>query len=109
MKAAQQFYEQVYEIVALIPKGRVTTYGAIAKALGTARSSRMVGTALITAHRPDLTLPIHRVVNRQGLLTGQNHYTSPTMQQLLAADGIDVIEDQVQDFQQVFWDPLSEL
>ena len=109
MKAAQQFYEQVYEIVALIPKGRVTTYGAIAKALGTARSSRMVGTALIAAHRPDLTLTIHRVVNRKGLLTGQNHYTGPTMQQLLAADGIDVIEDQVQDFQQVFWDPLSEL
>ena len=103
------FYQQVYEIVKLIPKGRVTTYGAIAKALGAARSSRLVGTALIAAHRPHLTLPIHRVVNRTGLLTGKNHYHAPTMEELLKADGIKVMDDQVLDFTQVFWNPLEEI
>lgn len=104
------FYDQVYEIARLIPKGRVTTYGAIAKALGAAKSSRMVGTAMIHAHDPRLKVPAHRVVNRNGLLTGKHHYDTPTqMQELLAADGIRVIDDQVQNFEKVYWDPLTEL
>jgi len=104
------FYDQVYEIARLIPKGRVTTYGAIAKALGAAKSSRMVGTAMIHAHDPRLKVPAHRVVNRNGLLTGKHHYDTPTqMQELLTADGIQVIDDQVQDFEKVYWDPITEL
>lgn len=103
------FYQQVYDIVALIPKGRITTYGAIAKALGSARSSRLVGTALIAAHHPNLNLPIHRVVNSAGLLTGKSHYHHLTMQELLEADGIQIINDQVQNFNKIFWDPLTEL
>ena len=111
-KKSQQFnfYEQVYQIVALIPKRRVTTYGAIAKALGAAKSSRLVGTALINAHYPNTNLPIHRVVNRNGLLTGKHHYDHPKhMQELLEKDGLIIENDQVQDFKVVFWDPLQEL
>ncbi len=104
------FYEQVHEIVRLIPKGKVTTYGAIAKALGAAKSSRMVGTAMINAHNPQLKVPAHRVVNRLGLLTGKHHYQSPTkMRELLEMDGITVNNDQVKDFKNIFWDPLQEL
>jgi methylated-DNA-protein-cysteine methyltransferase-like protein len=103
-------YEQVHELVKLVPKGRVTTYGAIAKALGAARSSRMVGTAMIHAHDPNLNVPAHRVVNRNGLLTGKHHYQSPTqMQELLEKDGVTIENDQVKDFKKLFWDPLKEL
>lgn len=103
------FYEQVYELVRLVPKGRVTTYGAIAKALGMARSSRMVGTAMIHGHHPNFHIPVHRVVNRTGLLTGKHHYETPTqMQELLEAEGISVRDNQVQNFKQVFWDPSTE-
>jgi len=78
------FYHQVYDIVRLIPKGRVTTYGAIAKAFGMARSSRLVGTGMLHAHDPRLNVPAHRVANRNGLLTGKHHYDTPTqMQDLL--------------------------
>ncbi|RZM04369.1 MAG: methylated-DNA--[protein]-cysteine S-methyltransferase, partial [Pedobacter sp.] len=91
---ASDFYEQVYEIVRLIPKGRVSTYGAIAKALGAARSSRLVGYAMIHGHDPRLNVPCHRVVNRKGLLTGKIHYNTPTeMQKLLEQDGITIIDD----------------
>lgn len=84
MKTTDSFYENVYEIVRLIPRGRVTTYGAIARALGMAGSSRMVGTAMMQAHNPDLKVPAHRVLNRNGLLTGKHHYDTPTqMQELL--------------------------
>lgn len=108
--ADQTFYEQVYEIVRLIPKGRVTTYGAIAKALGAARSSRMVGTAMIHAHDPRLNVPAHRVVNRNGLLTGKHHYDTPTqMQELLEAEGIIISDNQVQNFKTQFWNPLTEI
>lgn len=104
------FFEQVYQIVAFIPNGRITTYGAIAKALGAAKSSRLVGTALINAHYPSLTLPIHRVVNRNGLLTGKHHYDHPNhMRELLEKEGIRIENDQVQDFKEVFWNPLLEL
>lgn len=83
------FYDQVYEIVRLIPKGRVTTYGAIAEALGMARSSRLVETAMLHAHDPPLKVPAHMVVNRNGLLIGKYHYdTPPQMQDLLESEGI---------------------
>ena len=95
MSNTNSFYDQVYDIVRLVPKGRVTTYGAIAKALGAAKSSRLVGTAMIHAHDPRLKVPAHRVVNRNGLLTGKHHYDSPTiMQDLLEAEGVKVKDDQ---------------
>ncbi|RZK43329.1 MAG: MGMT family protein [Pedobacter sp.] len=104
------FYDQVYQLVGLIPQGRVTTYGAIAKALGAAKSSRLVGTALINAHYPNSNLPIHRVVNSTGLLTGKHHYDHPThMQELLEKEGIIIENDQVKDFSKLFWDPLKEI
>lgn len=103
------FFESVYAIVRLIPEGRVTSYGAIARALGTAKSSRMVGWAMNAAHaHPDV--PAHRVVNRNGLLTGKMHFTTPTaMQEALQREGIDVHDDKVVDFNQKFWDPLREI
>jgi len=99
------FYERVYEIVALIPRGRVTTYGAIASALGAARSSRLVGIAMNHSHLTHPHLPAHRVVNRSGLLTGKHHFTSVPMQELLESEGILVIDDCVVDFSEVFWQP----
>lgn len=103
------FFEQVYEVVKLIPRGRVTTYGAIATYLGAAGSSRMVGWAMNTAHSlPDV--PAHRVVNRNGLLTGKHHFATPSlMQELLEQEGVSVQEDQVVNFKQVFWNPNTEL
>jgi methylated-DNA-protein-cysteine methyltransferase-like protein len=103
------FYHSVYEIVKRIPEGRVTTYGAIAKALGSAQSSRMVGWAMNASHTlPDV--PAHRVVNRNGLLTGKMHFTPPEkMQQLLESEGITVEKDQIVNFEKHFWDPFLEL
>jgi methylated-DNA-protein-cysteine methyltransferase-like protein len=103
------FFHDVYEVVKLIPKGRVTSYGAIAKYLGTAKSSRMVGYAMNAAHGlPDV--PAQRVVNRNGLLTGKFHFGTPTrMQELLAQDGVAVVNDEVVKFKEVFWDPCIEL
>ena len=103
------FFQLVYEVVKLIPRGRVTSYGAIARYLGTGRSSRMVGWAMNGAHNmPDV--PAHRVVNRNGLLTGKHHFNSPThMQELLEARGIVVRKDQVKDFKKLLWDPMIEL
>jgi methylated-DNA-protein-cysteine methyltransferase-like protein len=103
------FFEQVYDVVRQIPKGRVTSYGAIAAALGTRKSARMVGWAMNSAHAM-AHVPAHRVVNRQGLLTGKMHFATPNqMQQLLEAEGIVVQNDQVQDFEKHFWNPLTEL
>lgn len=103
------FFDDVYEVVKLIPKGRVTSYGAIAKYLGSAKSSRLVGYAMNAAHAlPDV--PAQRVVNRNGLLTGKHHFATQTrMQELLEADGIMVKDDQVVDFEKRFWDPMVEL
>ena len=102
------FFQDVYDVVRLVPKGRVTTYGAIAKYLGTAGSARMVGWAMNQSHGSDV--PAQRVVNRQGILTGKHHFENPKrMEELLAADGIEVKNDKVQNFQDVFWDPMSEL
>ena len=101
------FFEAVYAVVKRIPPGRVTSYGAIAHCLGTQRSARMVGWALHQAAQyPDV--PAHRVVNRHGLLTGKQHFAGPqTMEQRLAAEGVCVRNDQVQEFERLFWNPKS--
>ena len=104
------FFEQVFEVVKLIPKGRVTSYGAIARYLGTAGSSRMVGWAMNASHNNVPPIPAQRVVNRNGLLTGKHHFGSPNiMQQLLESEGIEVKEDKVKRFKELFWDPMIEL
>lgn len=104
------FYEQVYQVVALIPKGRVTSYGAIAAYLGSRGSSRMVGYAMNGIHNSYPNLPAQRVVNRNGLLTGKFHFGSPTkMQELLEAEGIKIENDQIQNFKSHFWDPAVEI
>lgn len=97
-------------MVQLIPEGRVTSYGAIANYLGAKRGARMVGWAMNACLKEDSDIPAHRVVNRQGLLSGKMHFPSPdTMQERLEAEGIVVMENQVQDFGNRFWDPLLEL
>ena len=102
------FYDKVYEVANRIPYGRVTSYGAIAKYLGAARSARMVGYAMNGSHGKDV--PAHRVVNRKGLLTGKHHFEGThLMQQLLESEGIKVRDNQIQNFEKVFWDPSKEL
>ena len=104
------FFEKVYEVVKLIPYGKVTSYGAIAAFLGTRGSARMVGWAMNASHSARENIPAHRVVNRNGLLSGKHHFGSPTlMQQLLESEGIQIIDDQVKEFDKVFWDPNTEL
>ena len=109
MQYDQNFFEQVWEVVRHVPRGRVTTYGAIAKALGSPQSARMVGWAMNAV--PALSdVPAHRVVNRQGLLTGKVHFNSPDeMQRLLEMEGIKVKNDKVLNFDQLFWNPQEEL
>ncbi|OJJ22458.1 cysteine methyltransferase [marine bacterium AO1-C] len=103
------FFNDVYEVVKLIPKGRATSYGAIAEYLGTKGRARMVGWAMNSAHTRD-DVPAHRVVNRTGLLTGKHHFGGDRMQQLLEAEGVVVEDDQIQDFKtKVFWNPMTEL
>ena len=103
------FFERVYAVVKQIPYGKVTSYGAIAKVLGTARSARMVGWAMNAAHGLE-DVPAHRVVNRKGLLTGKHHFDgSNLMQQLLESEGIIVIDNQIVDFVKVFWEPEMEI
>ena len=104
------FFQLVYEVCREIPHGRVTSYGAIAKYLGSGRSSRMVGWAMNNAHQQVPPVPAHRVVNRIGLLTGKMHFANPMeMEMLLKKEGIDVKNDQVQEFKSKFWDPSVEL
>lgn len=103
------FFEDVYEVVKLIPKGRVTSYGAIAAYLGTKMSARMVGWAMNAAHT-DKKVPAHRVVNSQGLLTGRFHFKTPTaMQEKLEKEGVVVEKDKVKNFRDLLWDPAKEL
>ncbi|MBF9254009.1 MGMT family protein [Pontibacter sp. 172403-2] len=105
----ENFFENVYEVVKLIPKGRVTSYGAIAAYLGAKGSARMVGWALI-ASQPFAKIPAHRVVNRNGLLTGKQHFGElNAMQVRLEQDGVKVEQDKVVDFEKLFWDPGKEL
>lgn len=109
-KKEESFFELVYEVVRQIPKGRVTSYGAIAACLGTKLSARMVGWAMNGAHNYHLKVPAHRVVNRNGMLSGKHHFDDPDqMQRLLEKEKIKVVNDQVQNFAKVFWDPSTEL
>jgi len=102
------FFDKVYEVARQIPYGRVTSYGAIAKYLGAARSARMVGYAMNGSGGKDV--PAHRVVNRKGLLTGKHHFDgSNLMQQLLESEGIIVVDNQIQDLEHLYWDPSKEL
>ena len=103
------FFNNVYEIVRLIPRGRVTSYGAIAKYLGTGSSSRMVGWAMNNSHVQEIPVPAHRVVNQNGDLSGKAHFGGNRMQELLESEGIQVIDDRVVDFKSIFWDPEKEL
>lgn len=103
------FFEDVWEVTKLIPRGRVTSYGAIANYLGLKSSARMVGWAL-NGVAGQAGVPAHRVVNRQGLLSGRIHFFTPTrMQELLEMEGVKVKENQVVDFEELFWDPAKEL
>ena len=108
MPETLNFFDKVYEVSRLIPYGRVTSYGAIANYLGAKRSARMVGYAMNASEGKDV--PAHRVVNRNGLLTGKHHFDGTNlMQQLLENEGVKVIENQVQEFDKLFWDPAKEL
>lgn len=110
MSAEPSFFASVYEVVQLIPYGRVTSYGAIARYLGSAGSARMVGWAMNLAHQLPQPVPAHRVVNRNGLLSGSHHFGAPgRMQQLLEAENIRIENHQVQDLEKYFWDPSIEL
>lgn len=104
------FYDNVYDVVRLIPVGRVTTYGSIANYLGTKRSARMVGWALNSTLGRNLNLPAHRVINRNGELTGKNYFSNPyKMQELLENEGVEIQNNSVINFNDVFWDPSMEL
>ncbi|MEO6901969.1 MAG: MGMT family protein [Bacteroidia bacterium] len=110
MNKHADFFQNVFEVVRLIPKGRVTSYGAIARYLGTARSSRMVGWAMSASHAQKKAVPAHRVVNRAGLLTGKHHFATPfLMQELLEKEDIKVVKDKVVNFNLIYWDPMNEL
>ena len=110
VKSNRNFFEDVFAVVRLIPPGRVTNYGSIAKYLGTGLSSRMVGWAMNASHQSAVYVPAQRVVNRNGMLSGKHHFETPTtMQELLEKEGIVIREDQVVDFKIVFWDPEKEL
>ncbi len=107
-ESKHNFFEDVFEVVKLIPKGRVTSYGAIANYLGTRMSARMVGWAMNAAHGTGIAA--HRVVNSQGLLTGKHHFVPPSsMQKSLEKEGVKVVKDKVQGFEKKFWDPRKEL
>lgn len=103
------FFDKVYQVARLIPSGRVTSYGAIASYLGTKGSSRMVGYAMQACGKEQPPVPAHRVVNRQGLLTAKLHFGGRLMADLLESEGVKVVDDQIQDFKNVFWDPMIEL
>ena len=109
MNKNSSFFEDVYEVVKLVPKGRVTTYGAIGAYLGLKSSARMVGWAMNSAHNIH-DVPAHRVVNRIGLLTGKNFFNTPSlMQELLEKEGVRIEKNKVVNFQKVFWEPMREL
>lgn len=110
MKANDSFFDRVFEVVRLIPKGRATSYGAIAEYIGMKGSSRMVGWAMNASHSAEIPVPAHRVVNRNGDLTGKNHFHSPTlMEELLLSEGIKVVDDRIVNFKEIFWNPSVEL
>lgn len=105
----RNFFDEVYQVVKLIPEGRVTSYGAIARYLGTGLTARMVGWAMNASHTEE-DVPAHRVVNRAGLLTGKHHFENPNrMQELLEAEGLKIVKDKIVDFGRYYWDPITEL
>ena len=109
-KDKESIYVAIYEVVRAIPKGRVSSYGAVAAAIGAASGARVVGYAMNLCHGIKPKVPAHRVVNSKGLLTGKFHFSPPEqMQQLLEKEGVKVIDDKVQHFEQIFWDPIKEL
>ena len=106
----ESFFQKVYDVVRLVPRGRVTSYGAVARYLGSPGSSRMVGWAMNACHSAFPPVPAHRVLNRNGMLTGKNFFGSPTMmEQLLENEGVSVEDDEVKNFNEYFWDPSLEL
>lgn len=110
MAGQECFFDRVYEVVLKVPFGRVTSYGAIARFLGTGRSARMVGWAMNASHHSLTGIPAHRVVNRNGLLTGKHHFGgADLMKQLPESEGIIIKDDQIQNFNEKFWDPSKEL
>ena len=110
MVKENDFFKNVYELVKKIPRGKVSTYGMIAKALGSGSSARMVGWALNASDKQKDFIPAHRVVNRQGLLSGKHHFHPPSlMQEQLELEGIKVYQDKIVDLQEHLWDPLIEL
>jgi len=109
-RSNDNFFSRVYEVAVKIPHGRVTSYGAIARYLGAAGSARMVGWAMNASSNAPYPVPAHRVVNRTGILTGKHKFGgSDTMRELLESEGIEVVDDQIQDFERLFWDPVVEL
>lgn len=109
-KTPDNIYELIYEIVRLVPKGRVTTYGAVASAIGTGSGARLVGYAMNNCKGVKPKVPAHRVVNRNGMLTGKHHFETPTrMEELLRKEGVEVKEDKVVGFEGLFWDPMKEI
>lgn len=108
-KREENFFELVYEVARQIPKGRVTSYGAIANCLGTKLSARMVGWAMNGADKVKPKVPAHRVVNRLGILSGKHHFGGDRMEQLLKKEGVKVKDDTIVDFKKLFWDPSEEL
>ena len=109
-KTMSDFFEQVYQVVRLVPQGRVTSYGAIAKYIGSAGAARMVGWAMNASHTQKEYVPAHRVVNRNGLLTGKHHFDTPmAMEELLGNEGVVIKDGQIQNFNEIFWDPSNEL
>lgn len=109
-KNSEGFFSKVYDVARLIPFGRVTSYGAIANYIGSTQSARIVGWAMNDSHQQTNYVPAHRVVNRNGLLTGKQHFgNSNTMKQLLENEGIKIEDDKIIDFEKYFWDPIKEL
>lgn len=106
----KDFFESVFQVVRLIPEGRATSYGAISNYLGTKSGARMVGWAMNASHLQSEYVPAHRVVNRNGMLSGKHHFNPPSkMQKLLEEEGLTVIDDQIQNFKKIYWDPSQEL
>jgi len=109
-KDKESIYDAIYDVVRAVPKGRVTSYGAVAAAIGAASGARVVGYAMNMCSGVKPKVPAHRVVNRNGMLTGKHHFNPPEkMQQLLEKEGVKVKDDQVVDFNTLFWDPMVEL
>ncbi|NLK16125.1 MAG: MGMT family protein [Bacteroidales bacterium] len=103
------YFETVYQIVRMIPKGRVTTYGAIAACIGGKQGARVVGWALNNTLKLPEALPTHRVVNRNGVLTGKRYFADNSMIKLLESEGIKISKDKIENFKERFWDPMKEL